>query len=273
MPLVLACFALLPSAQAETPELLPSPTPDGGYPGHNTAEGFHALFNRTTGVWDSGFGDSALFHDTTGTANTALGYNAMFNNLGAVTTPLMALLPSLAIPAAVVTRPCNSALYKNTTGGSNTATGAFALQFNTTGLSNTANGFDALNNNTGGSGNTATGIGALVNNMTGGGNTAIGANALYLNNGSRNIALGFEAGVNLTTGNNNIDIGNPGVADESSTIRIGFAQTRAFIAGIRGRTTGLANAVPVLIDGHWPARNGQFLAPVQERHQIDEQSQ
>jgi len=37
IPLVLACFALSPRAQAVTP------APDGGYPGFNTAEGFNAL--------------------------------------------------------------------------------------------------------------------------------------------------------------------------------------------------------------------------------------
>jgi Chaperone of endosialidase len=52
--------------------------------------------------------------------------------------------------------------------------------------------------------------------------------------GSSNIALGFRAGSNLTTGNNNIDIGNPGVAGESSTIRIGLFQTSTYIAGIFG---------------------------------------
>src|SRR5207245_10283265 len=36
--LVLACFALLPSARAVTP------TPDGAYPGFNTAEGLNILF-------------------------------------------------------------------------------------------------------------------------------------------------------------------------------------------------------------------------------------
>jgi hypothetical protein len=61
--------------------------------------------------------------------------------------------------------------------------------------------------------------------------------------------LGYQAGLNLTTGNNNIDIGNVGLAAEASTIRIGAAnQTRAFIAGIRGKTTANANAVPVVID-------------------------
>jgi hypothetical protein len=50
--------------------------------------------------------------------------------------------------------------------------------------------------------------------------------------------LGNSAGVFLTTGDNNIDIGNPGVADESNTIRIGVqgTQTATFIAGISGAT-------------------------------------
>lgn len=58
----------------------------------------------------------------------------------------------------------------------------------------------------------------------------------------------------LTTGDDNIDIGNFGVADESGTIRIGSEfQTRAFIAAIRGVTTGVADAVNVVIDS-----NGQL---------------
>jgi hypothetical protein len=54
-------------------------------------------------------------------------------------------------------------------------------------------------------------------------------------NGGDNIGLGFNAGASLTTGSHNIDIGNLGVAGESSTIRIGDrTSTRTFIAGIRG---------------------------------------
>ena len=55
--LVLACFALSPQARAV------DPSPDGGYPGQNTAEG-----------------DDALFSLTTGTDNTAVGFNALFSN-------------------------------------------------------------------------------------------------------------------------------------------------------------------------------------------------
>ncbi len=79
-----------------------------------------------------------------------------------------------------------------------------------------------------------------------------GAFALVNNtSGSNNIALGSGAGSCLTTGDNNIDIGNPGVAGEANTIRIGTAgtQTAAYIAGIAGVTV---TGNPVVIDesGH-----------------------
>ena len=141
------------------------------------------------------------------------------------------------------------ALIFNTIGNSNTAAGFDALGSNTSGSGNTATGFAALISNTTGSQNSATGLSALFSNTTGASNTAIGDNALSSNTiGNNNIALGDSAGINLTTGSNNIDIGNLGVAGESNRIRIGSGQTRTFIAGIRGRTTGNANAIPVLID-------------------------
>jgi len=247
--LAVACFVLLPKGQAQ----LPSPTPDGGYPGQNTAEGDGALFSLTTGTQNTAIGFQALYNNTEGSYNTANGYFA---------------------------------LYYNTTGIQNTANGGFALYNNTTGLENTANGIDALANNTTGSGNTATGGGALIgnttgnnntangvstliSNTTGGGNCATGSQALasnttglfniatgvdtLLNNttGSGNIAFGFRAGVNLTIGDNNIDISNEGVAAEANTIRIGTegTQTASYIAGISGVTV---SGEPVVVDssGH-----------------------
>jgi hypothetical protein len=142
------------------------------------------------------------------------------------------------------------ALDSNTSGGGNTATGVSALGDNTLGGSNTAIGADALSNNTSGGGNTASGVNALLSNMDGDFNTAIGINALNINTtGNNNIALGFSAGSNIT-GDNNIDIGSTGGGGESGTIRIGQlgSQTRTFVAGIRGVTTGHANAIAVLID-------------------------
>jgi trimeric autotransporter adhesin len=211
MPLVLACFALLPRAQAVTP------APDGAYLGFNTAEGFNALLSLTSGTFNTAVGFSALKSDTTGIQNTATG---------------------------------SEALFKNTIGFQNVATGFRALVNNTTGFHNTANGFSALSSTTSGNHNTADGDLALVNNTIGNFNTTAGGHSLVHNtSGNLNIALGFAAGQNLTTGSNNIDVANGGVAGESNTIRIGNevaftgpegiihpAHTKTFIAGIRGVT-------------------------------------
>jgi len=141
------------------------------------------------------------------------------------------------------------ALFHNTIGHDNTASGFQALLNNTVGENNTANGVDALLSNTTGGGNTANGVNALFSNTTGMANTAIGGGALFHNTtGSVNVAVGDFAGGNLTTGDANIDILNPGVAGESNTIRIGVTQTRTFIAGIFG-TNVSGSTVVVNSDG------------------------
>jgi Chaperone of endosialidase len=142
-----------------------------------------------------------------------------------------------------------NALFGLTIGTYNTAVGLFSLRALTFGQFNTAVGAGTLLFNNAHQ-NTAIGAAALLSNVTGHGNTATGASALLNNtSGDDNIALGNNAGSFLTTGNFNIDIGNAGLAGESNTIRIGNNQhTRTFIAGIRGVTTGNANAIPVLID-------------------------
>src|SRR5437773_253204 len=143
------------------------------------------------------------------------------------TVVLLALALALFAPSrtaqAQLPSPSPDGGYPN----GNTAEGDGALSSVTTGFSNTANGFSALFSNTTGVDNTANGVDALFFNTT----------------GSSNIALGVSAGQNLTTGNNNIDIGNPGVAAEANTIRIGTVgtQTKTFIAGISGAgVTGVA---------------------------------
>ncbi len=199
----------------------------------NTASGYGALSSNTTGSFNTANGNQALHTNTTGLADTASGWLALYSNTtGSRNTASGGL-----------------ALFSNTTGSLNTASGYRALRNNTTGSSNTACGYQALTSNTTGFTNTASGYGALSSNTIGIGNTASGSRALYLNTtGFRNIALGKNAGSNLTTGSYNIAIGNVGVAGESNTIRIGAGQTQAFIEGIYGKTTGLANAIPVLVD-------------------------
>jgi len=225
IPLALACFALPPTARA----LLPAPTPDGGYPGSNTAEGTNALFQLTSGTKNTAIGSGALHNNQSGVENTAIGTGALFFNNGGSPTG-----------GNGNTATGNQALNKNTTGNFNTANGDAALFKNIDGTYNTATGFLALNSNTHGMGNTATGDSALFSNRSGSENTANGDQALQNTTGSDNIALGAFAGFNLTTGNNNIDIGDNGVAGEANTIRIGIegTQTATFIAGIDGVNEG-----------------------------------
>jgi hypothetical protein len=218
---------------------------------NNTATGFDALASNTTGANNTANGAYALYSNLDASDNTALGYQALYSNTS--NTPLEAN-----------TAVGSQALFANTTGWANTATGFYALYSNTIGKLNTANGDYALASNTTGSRNTAVGYSPLGSNTTGGHNVAYGNSALGNDNntiGERNIAFGYSAAYNLTAGNNNVDIGNVGVAAESNTIRIGSqvpavsadgstqpAHKATFIAGIRGRTTGNANAIPVLID-------------------------
>ena len=243
---VLACFGILPKAQAVVPP------PDGGYPNFTTSAGDHALQALTLGLGNTAIGTFSLFSVTTGNFNTAVGAGALDLNTADSNTATGA-----------------AALLFNTTGTENTANGTAALEFNTTGSNNTANGFQALFSNRTGDRNTATGWQALVNNTgannntahgfealhnsssgnntgigfdaleantTGNGNTAVGANALRNATGSDNIALGEGAGAAVLAGNNNIEIGNGGSGADDNTIRIGLegTQTQTFIAGILG---------------------------------------
>ncbi|PYL70318.1 MAG: hypothetical protein DMF28_00055, partial [Verrucomicrobia bacterium] len=102
--IVLACFGLLPRAQAV------SPSPDGCYPGFTTAEGCNALNFLTTGAGNTGVGWYSLFLNTIGNFNTGVGGGALALN----------------------------------NADSNTAVGTAAMLLNTTGTGNTAVGTDAL---------------------------------------------------------------------------------------------------------------------------------
>lgn len=163
----------------------------------------------------------------------------------------------------------NGTLFLHNRGGSgaapfitlfqNTGVGRLALGNIGTGGNNAALGYLALRNNITGGQNTAVGSNALAALDGFDGNTAVGANALFQHTGGwGNIALGGAAGALLTTGSYNIMIGHPGVAGDTQAIRLGITsgagtQTRTFIAGIRGITTGLADGQAVLIDS-----NGQL---------------
>jgi Chaperone of endosialidase len=249
IPLVLAAFALSPTAKAQL-----SPPPDGGYAGDNTAEGTDALFSLTTGTDNTAIGFVALTSNTTGDSNTATGSQALLSNTTGVRNTangFVALTSNTTGERNTATG--RAALVNNTTGNNNTADGHDALFSNGTGIRNTASGSFALFFNVTGNDNAAIGYFALYNNTTGDGNTANGFAALMNNTtGVGNIALGNFAGSNLTTGDNNVDVGNLGVAAEANTIRIGTegTQTNAYLAGIYQTNIAKGLVVKVDSDGH-----------------------
>ena len=200
-----------------------SPPPDGGYLGGNTAEGTHALLDRTTGIYNTAVGLYSLLSLTTSSFNTGVGAGTLLNNIGSENTATGA-----------------GALLSNTIGSQNTANGESAMFYNTTGGGNTATGFQALVNNTAGGNNTATGFQALRNSTTGTFNTATGVLALEHNTtGAENTALGSEAGRDQTTGSGNVYIGRAmvGVAGESNKTYIRNINTTTVSGGTADSVT------------------------------------
>ncbi len=193
-----------------------------GVTANNTAIGMAALAAITTGHSNTALGETALTAVTTGDQNTAAGVSAL---------------------AAV------------TTGGNNVGLGFHSADATTTGFGNTSIGALALRSNTSGGGNTVVGYASLNDLASGGNNAVLGYGALAdLTSGSYNVAVGSSAGQFLTGGSNNVYLASWGAATDDATIRIGNAnQTRAFMTGVRGVTTGQNNAQTVVVDS-----NGQL---------------
>jgi hypothetical protein len=281
--LVLACVAIPPIVQAVVP------SPDGGYPNQNTAEGNNALFSLSTGARNTAVGFKALYTNTTGSDNTAIGSRALSLNTSGTdntATGAKALLSNTT--GSQNTATGDQALFSNTFGGLNTANGAFALFSDTSGNNNTATGANALVSNNTGNFNTANGAFALFNNVDGFGNSAFGDSALFENihgaantaigdlalsnnddgvanvavgdsaltdnaHGSFNTVVGYEAGF-TAEGDDNIYIGASaadGVTIESGTIRIGDPNSvsTCYIAGISGQTASRGMAVFIDANG------------------------
>jgi hypothetical protein len=139
----------------------------------------------------------------------------------------------------------------NISGGQNIALGAFAM-------SSISNGAD----------NIAIGPNSLNDMISGLGNIGLGDGLGQVTSGNLNIALGFSAGSDYKTSDSrNIVLGQAaGLAGESNATRIGFragnatVQTKCFIDGIRGITTGNNDAISVVIDsaGQLGTATGSF---------------
>lgn len=224
----------------------------------NTGVGSAALFAVTTVSNLTAFGFSALSSNTTGTGNTAVGFNAL--------TTLSTGNNSTAVGS--------SALASATVGTSNVAVGSGAMAIATTGSNCTAVGANTLTGQTTGTINTAIGSAALASVTTSSTNVALGSSAgtLLVTGAGDNLFLGHQAGAALLTGSSNVLIGfqtgsayigaesnnilvnSAGVAAESGVMRLGTTGVGAgltgktWVAGVRGVTTDVNDAVAVLID-------------------------
>jgi len=205
---------------------------------HNLGErnvfvGLQAGNFSTTTVGTVAVGDGALAMVTSGSSNTAVGNFSLNRDRTGYNNAAFGA----------------GALRGNTDGNFNTALGANALEANTTGSLNVGVGNGALFASTSGFDNTAVGAGAIASATQSTRNTAVGSGTLQrLVSGASNTAIGWDAGADLQNGSLNIYLAHRGAGSESNTLRIGTDQARAFIAGIRGRTTASTNAVAVVID-------------------------
>ena len=168
----------------------------------NTAVGYAALRDNTSGGWNTALGTSALEQNLTGATNTAVGY---------------------------------AALRFNTSGSENTAIGYNALTGNITGNNNTALGIQALNSSANGNNNVAIGKDVFYQLTTGNSNVALGMGAGgQQTSGDNNVYLGHEAGASSAahTKSGNVNIG----------YRAGFGyntDNRLFIENSNNTTTPL----------------------------------
>jgi hypothetical protein len=170
-------------------------------------------------------------------------------------------------------------------GTANTSLGIDALAPPFTATNNVAVGRFAMFDIAVGSSNVAVGYNALTDNFSGGDNVAVGPNAManVTSSSSYNLAIGSDgpagpAGTNITTNTSTAEvlIQNQGVGGESNSLRIGSSccQLRTLVAGISGVTTGLANAVPVVIDSNGQLgtmnSSGRFKEDVQDMGETSE---
>jgi len=161
--------------------------------------------------------------------------NAITNNNAAPVTlnNTLSLSSNLYLPASGIIYSGSNNTLIQTCGNANFFAGSGAGTLTTTGEQNVAIGQGALSSLTTGIEDTAIGQGSLSELQTGGGNTACGDQALsFLQTGSNNIAVGISAGWTFLDGESgNIDIGSAGAQYDNNIIRIGSAQTDAYIAG------------------------------------------
>src|SRR5947208_8257621 len=215
VPLLLACFAFSPRAQAVVPP------PDGGYANGNTAEGKDALFSLTTGVDNTALGFQALYNGSSASGNTAVGSQGLLSNADGTR--------NVAVGAA--------ALSRLTSGEMNTAVGNISLAQGESVNFNTALGRRALGS-TQGDQNTGLGFFAGSNLRDDGSNNIYIANVgpVPIGTESNTIRIGTQTATIVT-------VGNPPIESHPMP-----AHTATFIAGIFGKTS--SGGTPVYINSN-----------------------
>ena len=241
---------------------------NAGQNAFNTAVGYNAGREMTTGYYNVAIGANALDNEQAGRENVAVGYEALstqqensnnrntavgYQSGKALSTAVQsAFFGAYAGGAGTVTGDNNTALgyisgYVLTSGYANTLAGNNAGAALTTGFTNVAIGSFALDNEQAGRQNTAVGYQALGNQREDAtnNNTAIGHQAgLYLSTGANNTFLGLSAGEGVSgtplTGDRNVAIGvNAGVALQ------GAANENVIMGCFAGDsiTTGASNTI------------------------------
>jgi len=143
-----------------------------------------------------------------------------------------------------------------TTGAQNVGIGNASLGKCTTGSNNVSLGYVSAFELLTGSRNVMVGDSTGQNLTSASDNTVLG-NASFANliTGSFNVGMGRNSGAAYTGAeSSNLLLGSQGVIAESNVMRLGThggaaeQQNKCFIAGVRGITTGVADAIAVLID-------------------------
>lgn len=211
---------------------------------NNTAVGFNAGFNTTTGTANTFLGATSGQYNTTGGSNTFVGSDAGRDNTTGYANTFLGIAAgtrnlggryNIAIGRVAGgfnkdgnsnTWIGNEAGYLNSVGNYNTMIGDSAGRSSTASY-NTMVGEKSGTNTTTGTVNDFFGYHAGINNTTGSYNAAIGSYALDDNAGSTgNTALGYSTGTLFTNGNFNTFIGydaDASAASLTNSIAVGYS--------------------------------------------------
>ena len=221
---------------------------------YTVAVGYNAAGSSTTGHSNSVLGRQALFNNTTGSQNVAVGRDALEANTSASNNTAVGFHALVANTTGEYNTAVGSAaLGANTTASYNSATGHHSLKLNTTGSENAGFGSFSLQANTTGGSNTAVGYQALDANTTASNNTAVGRDALVSNTtGANNVAIGKDALDSNTTGGTNVAVGLDALqanTTASDNVGVGHSALEANTTGASNTAVG-KNALAANSTGH-----------------------